>query len=250
MSLSTDKPAVMLDKDSFIPYYVQIKHILLDRIRNGEYPENSLIPSESALAREFSVTRMTVRKALDELKRDGMIKTVRGKGSIVSQERIEQSLQRLYRFGREVGNTGIAAESQTVSKEVCIPPAEVRKKFHGSEHEKFYKIIRVRYWKGSPVSLEYIFIPCSVAPGLLSQPIDSMSLVDIFEKYYETPVEKATEYLSPRITDAYQSELLGIKQHSPVFQTERVTRAGNGLVIEYRMSIVRGDRVRFSAELY
>ncbi len=240
----------LLDKNSYIPYYVQIKHILLDRIRNGEYPENSLIPSESALATEFAVTRMTVRKALDELKRDGMITTERGKGSVVTQERIEQSLERFYRFGREVGDTGIAAASKIISKEVCRPPAEVTSRFANSQNKDFYKIIRVRFYKDLPVSLEYVFIPCSVAPGIIDQPIERMSIADLFEKHYGRIIEKATEYLTPRISDAFESELLEIKNHSPVFQTERITRSKAGEVIEFRRSVIRGDRVRFSAELY
>jgi len=240
----------LLDKTSYIPYYVQIKQILLDRIQNGVYQENTLIPSETQLAQEFTVTRMTIRKALDEMKREGVIKTERGKGSIVSQEKIEQSLDRFYRFGREIGHTGVAAQSRVLSAETVIPPAEVLGNFEQNQGKEFFKVVRLRFFKDAPVSLEFAYIPCTVAPGLLDHQIENTSLADILEKIYGKQIEKATVYLSPRISDANESEILEIQTHSPVFQTERITRAQDGQVIEYRRSVIRGDKVKFSTELH
>ena len=250
MAMQMNSATTLLDKSSYIPYYVQIKQILLDRIRDGIYSVNTRFPSESQLASEFSVTRMTVRKALDELKREGMIQTERGKGSVVSESKIEQSLKHFYRFGREVGNTGIPAQSRVISAETVVPPAEVRKKFGDIRDKEFYKIVRLRFYKDSPVSLEFAYIPCSTAPGIIDQPINQTSLADILEHTYGRHIEKATEYLFPRISDAYESRMLEIQNHSPVFQTERITRAKDHSIIEYRRSVIRGDKVKFSMELY
>ncbi len=250
MSESSELIMAVLDKNSYIPYYVQIKHILQDRIRNGEYPEQSRLPSEHALCSEFSVTRMTVRKALDELKREGMIITERGRGSIVSQEKIEQSLARFYQFGKEIGDTGVPAVSRIISTEICMPPAEIADIFGDAEEREYYKLVRLRFFKKDPVSLEYSYIPCSVAPGIDKDLIDRVSLAELLEEKYHQPVSKATEYLFPRISDIYESDLLGIQNHSPVFLIERITRTAGGSVIEFRRSIVRGDIVKFSTELY
>ena len=246
--MDTSLEEIMLDKKSYIPYYVQIKHILLERIRNDEYPEQSLLPSETVLAAEFSVTRMTIRKALDELKREGMISTERGKGSRVTTEKIEQSLQRFYRFGKEIGDTGIPAQSRIIERSVCDPPAEVAHIFQDSG--PFYFFIRVRYFKDAPLSLEHIYIPVSTAPGLIDEPIEVVSIAELLEKKYHLPIIKATEYLSPRIADTYEAEQLELQPATPVFQTERITRTKDGRVIEFRRSVIRGDMVKFSTELY
>lgn len=238
-----------IDKSSYIPYYVQIKHILKDRIRNGEYLEGMRLPSENELAQEFSVTRMTVRKSLDDLKREGMIVTQRGKGSIVAKEKIEQSLQRFYQFGKEIGDTGIPAKSKVVSMQRCTPPAEISEIFGDVSERRYHKLVRLRYFKDHPVSLEYSYIPCDIAPDLESDPVENTSLAELLEQKYRHSIVKATEYLLPRISDEYESHLLGIQVHSPVFLTERITRGERGRVLEFRRSIIRGDMVKFSTEL-
>ncbi len=240
----------LIDKESYIPYYVQIKHMLIDRIRNGTYQEHSSMPSEGSLAKEFTVTRMTVRKALDELKREGLIKSERGKASTISAEKIEQSLQRFYRFGKEIGDTGIAAQSRVVKRVQAVPPEEVLQIFDDLEGGEYYEIVRLRFYKDMPISLECLYIPCTAAPGIIDEPIEQVSIADLLEEKYGHQIEKATEYLYPRIADAYESEMLGVPVHSPIFQTERITRTVTGRIIEFRRSTIRGDKVKFSTELY
>lgn len=240
----------LLDKSSYIPYYVQIKHILMERIQSGVYLQDSRIPSETELSKQFAVTRMTVRKALDELKREGVISTERGKGSKVSPAKIEQSLRRFYKFGKEIGDTGIAAESKLIRAGECNLPSEISRVFLNQKDDRFFEIIRIRYYKDIPVSLESSYIPYSAAPGILDENIESVSLVELLEKKFGNRIEKATEYLHPRISDEYESNLLKIHNHTPVFQTERITKTKNGEVVEFRRSIIRGDIVSFSTELY
>jgi GntR family transcriptional regulator len=240
-----------LDKSSYIPYYVQIKHILIENIRRGTFAHGQLIPSEAELAAQFKVTRTTIRKALDELKREGTIRTERGKGSVVAEKsKIEQSLQQIYRFGTGVGDTGIPALSRVITAEPCIPPPEVLEKLGKTQDEAFYRIVRLRFFEDQPFSLETSYIPCTVAPGIIDHEIGSGSLAEILEIQYGIRIGKATEYLYPKISDEYQSQLLGIENHSPVFQTERITESTNNSLIEYRISIIRGDMVKFSTELY
>ena len=116
-----------LDKKSSIPYYVQIKEDLLERIRDATYRPGQRIPSEQALAEEYQVTRTTVRKALDEMKREGVIRTEKGKGSVGSNSRIEQSLLQFYSFGREIGTTGEAAASRVIKVGRFPPPSSWRR---------------------------------------------------------------------------------------------------------------------------
>ncbi|MGM0431493.1 MAG: GntR family transcriptional regulator [Spirochaetota bacterium] len=240
----------VLNKHSYIPYYVQIKHILLDRIRNGIYAEQSTIPSEYKLAEEFSVTRMTVRKALEMLKREGAIQTERGKGSVVASKKIEQGLDHLYRFGIEVGDSGKPARSKTIEATVIDSTEDLATLFALPPREKFYRIVRLRMVTDDlPVSLETIFVPCFVAPDLLGELDDNQSLVKLLENGHGIPIAEATEYLTPQISDEYESRLLGIPNNSPIFQTERITRQEGGSVVEFRRSLIRGDTVVFRAEL-
>jgi GntR family transcriptional regulator len=240
----------IIDRKSFIPYYIQIKQILLDRIHNGIYPFNKLLPSESKLAKEFSVTRVTIRKALDLLRQESIITSSKGVGWTVVQRRIEQQLTTSYWFGREIGNTGTAAVSQVIKAEKVGLSEDLAEIFEEKEPNlhKYYEIIRLRFFEQKPVSLEFSYIPECIAPGFINMPFEEFSIIELLKSKFDLKVGKTIEYLSPRVADGYESSVLGIQTHSPVFQTERITRDPNGSVIEFRRSIIRGDKVVFRTD--
>lgn len=76
----------ILDKDSPIPLYIQFKEYLLDRIERGELEPGQRLPSEREFCDQLGVSRITIRQALNELVRDGMIQSVPGKGTFVGRK--------------------------------------------------------------------------------------------------------------------------------------------------------------------
>lgn len=242
--------ATIIDRNSFIPYYIQIKQVVLDRIHNGIYPYNKLLPSESTLAKEFSVTRVTIRKALDLLRQESIISSSKGIGWTVVQRRIEQQLTTSYWFGREVGNTGTAAVSKVIKAEKVPVSKDISEVFgdKGSDLLVCYEIIRLRFFEQKPVSLEFSYIPERLAPNIIMMPLENLSIIELLKTKFNLKIGKTIEYLSPRVADGYESKLLGIQTHAPVFQTERITRDKSGDVIEFRRSIIRGDKVVFRTD--
>ena len=107
----------------------------------------------------------------------------------------------------------------------------------------------LRYYRNTPFILEFSYVPTEAAPTIAEKDLEKHSIYDLLESHYGHQIRKAKEYLYPRISDAYESQLLGIPMHSPVFQTERITRGQDGRVLEFRRSVIRGDKVTFSTEL-
>jgi DNA-binding GntR family transcriptional regulator len=235
-----------LDKNGYHPYYIQIRHILLDRINNGIYGYGELLPSESKLAEEFSVTRVTVRKALSLLKQEQVITSSRGIGWRVTHHRIEQKLTSSYWFGLEVGDTGSSAQSQILEVDLITLPQNFDKFFEFISTDLLvYKIIRLRLYESSPISLEYSFIPAHRTPNIDRKIEKNESLKQLLEETYAIRIGHSVEYLSPQLSSMYASEHLGIPTGSPVFETTRVTYDTANSVIEIRQSIIRGDKVVF-----
>lgn len=79
-----------LDKGSPIPVYYQLKNIILQKIKNGEYPPDTLIPSERELGEALSISRMTVRQALNQLVSEGVLIRQKGRGTYVCRAKFEQ----------------------------------------------------------------------------------------------------------------------------------------------------------------
>src|SRR5690554_3165280 len=111
-----------IDRESFVPYYHQIKVIIGDRIRRGDLRPDDPLPSEHDLARAFNISRATVRKALADLAAEGLTYSVQGKGNFVAKPKLEQSLFRFYSLGRDLPVRGLALESQILTqREISLP---------------------------------------------------------------------------------------------------------------------------------
>jgi GntR family transcriptional regulator len=89
MSVNTRMKALQTDRRNAIPLYHQIEMSLRRKILSGEILKGALLPSEMALAEEYQVSRITVRQALANLDKDGLVARKRGKGNFVAKDGIE-----------------------------------------------------------------------------------------------------------------------------------------------------------------
>ncbi|MDW7669996.1 MAG: GntR family transcriptional regulator [Bacillota bacterium] len=238
-----------IDKEGSVPYYLQIKDILKNRIKNNIYPRETLIPSENELSSEFGVTRATVRNALKELKKEDLIYTEKGKGSIVKGSKIKQSLMEFYSFGRRFKQNEEEHEaySEIVEKKEIICPSDVREHLNIRSEDKIYEITRIRYVEEEPVMVEISYLPQKLFPDLFDYDMEHFSLYDMIEFRYKKSITKGKEYIQPMISGTKESQLLNIEKGSPVFLVKRITFSGKKPV-EYRKSIIRGDKYVFYTE--
>lgn len=238
------KPPII--QNSYQPYFIQIRQVIVDRINNGVYPDQALLPSENILSKEFGVTRVTLRKALALLQEEGILTAQKGVGWKVSHKRIEQKFTASYWFGLEVGDTNLGTRSSIVSCQVSSVPASlVQYSDHSEIDEQVTEIVRLRSFKDYPLSLEYSYVPVSVAPGLEEYAFKQESLITMLQDVYGVAVGKSSEFLSSRLSDAEESALLSVPPHSPVFETVRITYTKSRRLLEIRRSIIRGDKVIF-----
>ena len=237
-------------KNSSLPYYLQIKEIIKERIKENIYPVDTLIPSENLLSQEFNVTRATIRSALNELKKQGLIRTEKGKGSVVCHPSIEQSLLRFYSFSRDFMNSSFNTKTTIIEKKEIPAPWDIVEKLELTENEGVFEIVRLRWFNEYPMIIETSFAPVKLFPGLINNNLEEKSIYDLIEYKYGMKIIKAKEYISPKNADVEEAEYLGIEAGAPVFFTERVTISTNQKPIEVRRSIIRGDKYTFYTELY
>ena len=237
-------------KNSSLPYYLQIKEIIKERIMENIYPVDTLIPSENVLSQEFNVTRATIRSALTELKKQGLIRTEKGKGSVVCHPVIEQSLLRFYSFGRDFMNSSYNTKTTTISKKEVLSPWDVASKLELTENDLVFEIIRLRWFNEFPLIIETSYLPIKLFPNLFSNDLEGQSIYDLIEYKYGIKIIKAKEYISPKNAAVDESDYLGIEEGAPVFFTERITVSSTQKPIELRRSIIRGDKYTFYTELY
>lgn len=233
----------MLDEKAPVALYYQLKEILLEKIRNNEWPINGKIPTERELCEIFKVSRITVRQALYELEKGGYIYRKQGKGTFVTAPKIEQRLSSFYSFSEEIRKMGYTPSTQVVGFDLIKADAEVAKHLNIPQEAKVYSIRRLRLANQEPFAYENSFIPEELCPGLTSEEVATNGLYNSMGKYGIVP-NKAIETFEAVAISSNDALYLEANKNSPGLLLNRVTYAEQK-VIEYCRSIIRGDRYKY-----
>ena len=238
----------MLDPTSPIPLYYQISTTLLDQILEGKWTAGELLPSESQLVAEYQVSRATIRRALAELQREGWITTRKGKGSMVAKPKMEQDLMRFYSLARSFGKSAQRIFSKTLRQEEIVADPVIGKHLSIGAADRIVVIERLRHVDKEPIMLETSYLPSSLYPGL-AEASSLEALYDLFETVYGIRIARAEEFLQAVAPTPEEASHLGIAKGAPVFLVERISFNPQDQPVEFRRSVIRGDRFRYKVEL-
>ena len=205
---------------------------------------NSVIPSARELAKTYKVSAMTVRQALVALQQEGMIHSVPGLGTFVSDHRMSKKLT-FVSFSQEVMERGMKPSSAIVSAvKTTVKELDIAESLGISVGDPVYKLERVRFADKIPMALEESYISTALIPGLLDQNL-SDSLYDIFRNSYEKPVVRAECVVSPINLTKRQAELLDTEPKSAAWSFVVIAYDARGRALERCNSVKRGDRYDF-----
>ncbi len=238
----------VIDRNSAVPLYVQIESLIRDRIVNGEWEPGQRIPSEKSLNDLFEVSRMTVRGVLNTLVDEGLLYRVPGKGTFVSEPKIEARSPAYQGIRDQLEGMGLETETELVSLETISPDEHLRKKLGLDYDIPIYKILRRRLVKGMPVSLHRSYIPTTLAPGLDKHDVVVEQLCVILEREYFLKPAVTREKLEAVGAYAEEASLLDLPGGSPILLLEDSIRDSMGRVFEYSKICFRGDRVSLHFE--
>ena len=114
-----------IDRDSFVPYYIQVMDALKEYLEEGGAKPNEQLPGEPELCRMFDVSRTVIRQALRELEYEGLIIRKKGKGTFVAEPKIQESLfQELTGFYQDMEAKGLTPVSKVLKQEII--PAKTK----------------------------------------------------------------------------------------------------------------------------
>jgi len=225
----------------------QVKEDLLLRLRSGNWPPGSEIPPEPALCAHYRVSRGTLRRAIGDLVNEGYLERFRGRGTFVSPPKLES------RFAGSFGRFTVVGPSLEQASRVLfcrrVRAQESVALVLGLEKgEPLWHLERVRFAGERPAALQASYLPCALFPELARQPLGSRFLLDIMTEVYAVPLLRAVEVVDPTKADSYAARQLGIKAGTPLFRVERRTYSTEERVVEYRLSVLRGDIFSYRTE--
>jgi GntR family transcriptional regulator len=236
-----------VDRTKPLPLYYQLKEKFLLKIRKGEWKNGQKIPSEMDLCALYRISRITVRKAIEELVRDGYLVRYQGKGTFVASISFEQKLSKFYSFSETLLQKGKKERVKMLSFKVEKANDKIAGHLAISVDERIFRIVRLRSVDNTIYAVETSIIPFNICPALEKKRIVEKGLYNSMRNLGANPqriIEKfRADALRPQ--EALQMQL---KAGQPIIHLERTTFDGP-VIIEYCVSIVRGDFFTYTVEL-
>lgn len=242
-------PPATLDRQSVVPLYYQIQQSILDQIRSGALKAGQPVPSEQELAQRMGVSRMTARQALKSLCNMGVAYSQRGKGTFVSNSKLEKDFRQVLSFSEEMSARGSHPRSKVLSFKQDRPDSQVAEALHSAKSEEVFILRRVRLADSVPLCVECTHVPARLCPDLQKVFAPGESLYKTLLDRYGIEIEYADEVAEASVATAEEARLLRIRKKAPVFRFVRTAYLKNGEPIEFVRSVYRGDRCKISTRL-
>ncbi|MEV6287987.1 GntR family transcriptional regulator [Kribbella sp. NPDC051770] len=209
-----------------------------------------VLPSERSLSESLGVSRPTLRAALDDLAREGLVVREHGRGTFVSARKIHQELE-----PTETGDfalppaEGSPWQSRLISFAVEPAGARMGRRLEVSPGAELLSVVRLRLVDAIPMCVERIHLPAALVPGITGRDFETGSFYALLRDRYGVPPKDAVQVTEPTVTDHRESAQLDVPLHSPALLIERTTRSAERTVIEYTQAVYRGDRYRITTRL-
>lgn len=222
--------------------YREIAADLRARVAGGEYAAGRLLPSEAELSGAFGASRVTVRRALELLRDEGLLDSRQGFGWFVASEPVRQPLARLATIEGQLAELGVRAERRVLDFGFVAADDRVRGVLGV---ERVLRVRRLNLADGEPFARVTVWCPADLGA--------SLSLADVerspFYELLSVPLGSATQTIGAVAAAADDARLLGIPVGSPVLRCERVTRSVDGQPVLLSVHVFPGHRTEFVVDL-
>lgn len=217
-------------------------HVLAQALREaiGQMSPHEELMGQREIAEQFGVALMTVRHALAQLQDEGLIYTIHGVGSFVSDRLISRRLM-LTSFTDEMRERGLTPSGEMIFAALVDSELTVAEKLRMSAGGSVYKIVRLRNANTEPIALETSYFDPEVFPGLIDQALNE-SLYKLLENKYGRIVASADERVSAANLTAEEADLLNCRVGAAALRIERTVFDSRGRAIEVSDSLRRADR--------
>ncbi len=236
-------------RHSPVPRYHQLKEILREKIRSGEWKPGDLIPSERELSETYGISRMTTRQAITDLVNEGVFYREQGKGTFVTRHKITQQLIRLTGFTEDIRARGQQPSTKVLSAQMFPADEVVAEKLRISPGFLVVRLQRLRLADGEPLAIELSHLNFKGCEKLLEEDLEQNSLYRLLEAKYSVPLMEAEQELEAGLAGNDEAHLLKIHVGSSVLYTRRTTYTDRYQPIEYAKSVYCGNKYTFYTHL-
>ena len=226
--------------------FERIKKFILDKIESGQWQEDHLVPSENRLAEDFSVSRMTARRALEELSRDGILIRSKGSGTYVASLKGQGSMFEIRDIKDEITERGRDYSATIIERDQMLAIAPVAIALGIDEAQPVYHSVIVHKDNGKPVQVEERFVNQVLAPNYLTQDFNQITPHEYLSRV--APLTEARHTIEAIAATEQVADWLQLPLQAPCLQLIRRTSSKQGVVCFARI-IYPGASYRLGGQL-
>jgi GntR family transcriptional regulator len=227
-----------------VPLYHQLKEHILERIEGGEWPPGFRVPSESELSSQFSISRATVRQAIQVLANQGLVEKRQGSGTFVSRPKLAHNLKWMLHDANEVQKRGGELRYELHYLLLKEPPLYIATRLGISAGERAYEVCRTLIADGEQLMLITIWLPERLFPDLPARDMGPRSMMHILKDYGHVITHQHKE-LEIAVLDEHEAGLLKVDAGAPSLLMTYVNYLQDWTPLEFRRTYVRGDRCKY-----
>ncbi len=232
-----------------VPLHAQLRERLRERILDGSYAVHAQLPPESTLCALFGVSRITVRQALGDLQREGLIFKVPGKGTFVARRKAFQQLTQLEGFAQAMARLGHSIRNDVTGHAAVAADAVVAERLEIAAGTPVSEIRRVRCLNGEPLSVEVTYLPLHIGERLRGADLARRDIFLILENDYGIALGHADLRIDAVCADQALADALRVAPGSAILRIERLTHSisadGKAVPLDFEYLYFRGDAFQY-----
>ena len=221
--------------------YKIIEQDLRECIAVGAYKQGDMIPTELELSETYGVSRVTVRKATDNLVAQDILQRVAGVGTFVKNATIRSKVPNLMGFTDEITNMGMTPRTQVMAFQLMPVPDKLRHTLGLEKDELVYYIQRTRYANDVPFVQETTYMSARLYPGM-SIEILSGSKYHYFESTLGLKIAYSQHTVTPILPSEEIRKLFSLTPQQPIVKVGNTTFLENGQVMDFTQLLMNSPK--------
>ena len=242
---------IIVDKQSAVPYYHQVKEAVRALIASGELKPGDMLSSEFSLSEQVGISRLVVHRAYRELVTEGLLIRKRAVGTFVAPliKRSFTVTGPLFSMTENLSADALEPSNKILLQEVILASEEIRNELKLPEGGQVIHLRNLRFAKQLPFAVEEMYFPFERFPALANLDLNNRSVYVILEKLYDAHPQEALDLITADSASSQEARLLGINKGAPVMRVKRISTDRSGLPVEYSKIVFHADRYQFVARM-
>ena len=242
--------AVRIERDSPLPYYAQLKAILVADLEGERLRPGDRLPGEHELCQTYGVSRTVVRQALGELEAEGRLRRHKGRGTFVASPKVAEAMTQYFSgLAEDVAARGGSLRNVVRRLEVAEAPRSVAGGLELEPGERVIVLERLRIVDDRPWSLVTTFIPFALGEGLLDEDFTTESLYGLLEGKYGVTISHGRRTIEAVAADHVAADALGVPPGSPLLLLTSTAYDDAGAPVEHFVARHRADATSFEVSV-